>query len=83
MAKKKFRKGRTMSELKEYISHEEKLSIRKQRNLVGINRSSVYYNPVGESDENLRIMRRMDELHIEHPTHEILQMQDFLFNEKQ
>ncbi len=38
---------------------------------------------MGESDENLRIMRLMDEHHIEHPTHGILQIQDFLFNEKQ
>ncbi len=83
MAKKKFRKGRTMSELKEYIPHKEKLSIRKQCNLVGISRSSVYYYPVGESDENLRIMRLMDEHHIEHSTHGILQIQEFLFNEKQ
>ncbi len=57
-----------MSELKEYISHKEKLSIREQCNLVGISRSCVYYDPVGESDENLRIIRLMDEHHIEHPT---------------
>ncbi len=50
---------------------------------MGISRSSVYNYPVGESDENLRIMRLMDEHHIEHPTHGILQMQDFLFTEKQ
>ncbi len=71
-----------MSVLNERIFHKEKLSIRKQCNLVGISRSSVYYYPVGESDENLRIMRMRDEHHIEHPTHGILQMQDFLFNEK-
>ncbi len=72
-----------MSKLKEYISHKEKISIRKQCNLVGISRSSVYYYPEGESEQNIRTMRLMDEHHIEHPTHGILQMQDFLFNEKQ
>ncbi len=72
-----------MSEIKEYIFHKVKLSIRKQCNPVGISRSSVYYNPVGENDENLRIMRMMDEYHIKRPTHGILQMQDFLFKEKQ
>ncbi len=66
-----------MSELKEYISHEEKLSIRKQCNLLGISRSSVYYYLVEESDENLRIICLMDEHHIELATHRILQMQDF------
>ncbi len=72
-----------MSELKEYISHKKKLSIRKQCNLVGISRSSDYYYLVGESDKSLRITRLMYEHHIEHPTHGILQIQDFLFNEKQ
>ncbi len=72
-----------MSELKEYISHEERLSTRKQCNLVGISRSSVYYYPVEESDENLRIMRLINEHLIEHPTHGIFQMKDFLINEKQ
>jgi putative transposase len=34
---------------------------------------------VGESEENLRIMRLMDEEFHEHPTHGVIQMQDFLF----
>ncbi len=72
-----------MCELKEYISPKAKLSKRKQCNLVGISRSCVYYYLVGESDENLRIMRLMDEHHIENPTYGIFQIQDFLFNEKQ
>ena len=83
MAKKNFRTGRTMSELKNYVSHKEKLSIRKQCKLMGVSRSSIYYNPVGESGENFRIMRLMDEHHMKHPTHGILQMQDFLYHEKQ
>ena len=67
-----------MSEIKSYISDNEKLSIRHQCQLLGINRSSIYYDPVGESDENLRIMRLMDQEHLDHPTHGVLQMQDFL-----
>ena len=47
--------------------------------MVEINRSSCYYELRGESNENLQIMRYMDEEHIEHPTHGVLQMQDFLF----
>jgi len=67
-----------MSEIKSYISDNEKLSVRQQCQLIGINRSSIYYDPVGESDENLRIMRLMDQEHLDHPTHGVLQMEDFL-----
>lgn len=68
-----------MNDLRGYISDNEKLSIRKQCELIDLNRSNVYYDAVGESDENLRIMRLMDEEFLEHPTHGVLQMQDFLF----
>jgi putative transposase len=68
-----------MNELKLYISDNEKLSVRKQCDLVGISRSTVYYKPMGESQENLQIMRLMDEEFHEHPTHGVIQMQDFLF----
>lgn len=67
-----------MSEIKSYISDNEKLSLRQQCQLLGISRSSIYYDPVGESDENLRIMRLMDQEHLDHPTHGVLQIQDFL-----
>ena len=42
------------------------LSIRQQCQLVGISRSGFYYEPVPESAENLALMRRLDELHLEH-----------------
>jgi putative transposase len=54
------------------------LSVRKQCELLDINRSSVYYKPKGESEENLEIMRLMDEHFIEYPTEGVLRMQDFL-----
>lgn len=69
-----------MSELKLYISDKEELSIRKQCELLDINRSNVYYQEKGESEENLQIMRLMDEEFLGHPTHGVLQMQDFLFS---
>jgi putative transposase len=68
-----------MNDIKEYISDSEQLSIRKQCNLVEICRSTVYYKSIGESQENLQIMRLMDEEFHEHPTHGVIQMQDFLF----
>lgn len=45
-----------------------KLSIRRQAELLGINRSSYYREPANEeSEENLKIMRFMDEEYLEHP----------------
>ena len=34
-----------------------------------MSRSSFYYEPVPESAENLALMRRIDEMHLEHPTY--------------
>jgi putative transposase len=67
-----------MKDILSYITDNETLSIRSQCDLLGLNRSMVYYSPVGESEENLDIMRRMDEHYLDHPTHGVLQMQDFL-----
>ena len=36
-------------------------SLRRQCERLGINRSSLYYPPVAESEENLRLMRLLDE----------------------
>lgn len=69
-----------MNELKSYISDNENISIRMQCDLMDINRSTVYYNAIPESDENLQIMRLLDEEFLDHPTHGVLQMQDFLFS---
>lgn len=43
------------------------LSLRQQCELVGISRSGFYYEPVSESEENLALMRRLDELNLKHP----------------
>lgn len=45
------------------------LSIRRQCELVGISRSGFYYEPVAESRENLDLMRRLDELHLDYPVY--------------
>ena len=37
------------------------LSVRRQCELLGLSRSSLYYEPAGETAENLRLMRRLDE----------------------
>ena len=49
------------------INRTHKLPISRQAELLGISRGSVYYlsRPVSEND--LTIMRRLDELHLKHP----------------
>ena len=42
-------------------------SMRRQCELLGVNRSSLYYEPVEPDAEELWLMRRMDELHLKHP----------------
>lgn len=43
------------------------LSITRQAELAGISRASVYYVPRPLPEADLALMRRMDELHLEHP----------------
>jgi putative transposase len=43
------------------------VSMRRQCELLGVNRSSLYYEPVEPDSEELSLMRRMDELHLKHP----------------
>lgn len=63
-----------MKELQSYISDNKIFSVRKQCKLLDVSRSNIYYGAVGESEENLRAMRLMDEEFLEHPTHGVLQM---------
>jgi putative transposase len=48
------------------VGHAE-LSVRRQCELLGLNRSSYYYEPAAETAENLRLMRRIDEAYTAHP----------------
>jgi putative transposase len=43
------------------------LSVRRQCELLGLNRSSLYYQPTPESAENLRLMRLLDQEYTAHP----------------
>ncbi len=49
------------------IDRTHDLSISRQAELVGISRGSVYYHPDPIPESDLRLMRRIDELHLEHP----------------
>ena len=54
---------------RELIGPCEELSLRRQCELVGLSRSGFYYEPVPERAENLALMRRLDELHLERPVY--------------
>jgi len=43
------------------------ISVRRQCEMLRMSRSGLYYEPVGTSPEELSLMRRIDELHLEHP----------------
>lgn len=58
-----------MSDFRELVDPEEVLSIRDQCDLLGVARSSVYYEVQPETPENLAIMRRLDELNLKYPVY--------------
>ena len=43
------------------------ISIRRQCDLIGLNRSTLYYHPAGESPLNLELMRLIDEQYTKTP----------------
>lgn len=47
--------------------HHESLSVRRQCELMNLNRSSYYYEPRGESEETLALMRKIDEIYTKWP----------------
>ena len=48
--------------------------MRRQCRLMSLNRSTLYYEPKGESEENLQLMRRLDEQFLETPYYGSRQM---------
>lgn len=50
------------------------ISLSRQCELLELPRSSYYYEPVPETEQNLCLMRRLDELHLEHPYYGALRM---------
>lgn len=61
-----------------WVERDENYSIRKQCALAGTSRSAFYYTPVPESEENLRIMRMIDEQYMLHPEYGSPRMTDWL-----
>jgi putative transposase len=57
------------------------LPVTRQCQLLDLNRSSVYYQPKGVSDEDLRLMRRIDEMHLQRPFYGSRRIRDWLQDE--
>ena len=57
------------------------ISVRRQCELLGVNRSGLYYEPVGESEENLRLMRLLDEQYTRTPFYGSRKMAEWLATE--
>ncbi|MBK5293393.1 MAG: IS3 family transposase [Acidobacteriia bacterium] len=54
------------------------ISVRRQCDLLGVNRSGFYYEPVGESQENLWLMRLLDEQYTRTPFYGSRKMTEWL-----
>ena len=57
------------------------LPIVRQAQLLDVSRSSVYYQPQPTTDTDLELMRRIDELHLEHPFAGSRMLRDLLCRE--
>ena len=66
----------------------QRISVRRQCQLLGINRTSLYYEPHTETDENLELMRLLDEQYTKCPFYGVRRMtawlaqQGYTINEK-
>lgn len=60
---------------------DSKLSIARQCDLIGLNRSSYYYEPLPENPYNLELMRLIDEQYMRRPYYGSRRMRDWLYNE--
>ena len=63
------------------IDRDHRLPLARQAKAVGISRSSVYYQPRPVSGADLCLMRRIDELHLDHPFAGSRMMRDLLRQE--
>lgn len=60
------------------IPNHDKLSVRQQSHLLGLNRSNLYYEPAGESKYNLLLMKLIDEEYTRYPFKGVLKITAYL-----
>lgn len=65
------------------VSLDQAPSLRSQCRLLALDRSGIYYEPMGESAENLALMRRLDELYTAYPFYGVRKMGAVLRREGQ
>jgi len=63
------------------IDRSHKLPLIRQVKALGVSRSSIYYQPRSISDADLSLMRRIDEIHLDHPFAGSRMMRDLLCHE--
>jgi putative transposase len=63
------------------IDRNHALPVTRQAKALGVSRSSVYYIPRPVPAEDLRLMRRLDELHLDHPYAGARMLRDLLRRE--
>ena len=63
------------------IDRDHDLPIARQASLLGISRGSVYYLPRPVSEADLALMRRLDQMHLEHPFMGARMLRDQLWRE--
>ena len=61
-----------------WIGSDPEISIRRQCELLGVTRSGMYYEPAGESEENLLLMRLLDEQYTRTPFYGSRKMTEWL-----
>lgn len=72
----------SLSQKRDLIEMEHlQLSISRQCDLLSIHRSGLYYQPVGESEENLLLMRKLDEQYLLTPYYGVRRMTEWLRRE--
>jgi len=60
--------NKSTKERRELVERQDdKLSMRRQCDLLSIHRSGLYYKPIGESEFNLELMRLIDEEFMRYP----------------
>jgi len=70
-----------LSTRRSWVEPNHEYSIRRQCRLAGISRSNVYYEPVPETEENLLLMRLIDEQYMRHPEFGYPRITDWLLDE--
>jgi putative transposase len=56
-----------VSQRRTLVGPDPDVSVRRQCEILALNRSSLYYESVGIDPEELELMRRIDELHLKYP----------------